>query len=62
MNKGTSLTFCASCRNKRQKNRYKHKNQVNSSHIHKNYVKKIYCKYCGAEKGKCKRPDICKHF
>ena len=62
MNKGTSLTFCTSCRNKRQKNRYKYKNQVNSLHIHKNCTSNTYCKYCGAEKGKCKRPDICKHY
>ena len=61
MNKGTSLAFCPLCKDKRQKNRYKYKNQVNS-YIYENCANNTYCKYCGAEKGKCKRPDICKHY
>jgi len=30
--------------------------------ICKKCVKIKFCKYCGAEKGKCKRPDICKKY
>lgn len=60
MSKGTSLAFCPDCRNKKQiscKKSYK-----KSYKKHKLHVNITYCKYCGAEKGKCKRPDICKHF
>ena len=64
---------CCSCAAKfNNKNRIKHgwkpskQQRDKTSKTLKSYysnIKKVkHCKWCGAIKGQCKRPDICKHY
>ena len=58
MHKGTGKALCDECKIKPIRVQERTKIQKNI----KDTIVVSYCKYCGAEKGKCLRPEICKHY
>ena len=66
LNKGTAPNaLCLNCKAQKQidnskKHRYSNSNQFKINLLHNKI--EVHCKYCGAIKHKCKRPEICKHY